>query len=302
MGARPRTLSPAERQAILDALHSERFMDLSTREVYATLLDEGVYLGSVSTLYRVLRSQGEVRERRRIATHPARVKPELVAHGPNQVWSWDITKLHGPEKWTYYHLYVILDVYSRYVVGWLVATRESAELARKLIDHAVRSQGVQPGALTLHADRGSSMMSKPVAFLLADLGVTKSHSRPHTSNDNPYSEAQFKTLKYHPDFPDRFESLEQARSFLRDFFEWYNMAHRHVGLALMTPDTVHYRKTDVVVARRRTVILTAAYEAHPERFVQRRPQPARPAQAAYINQPALLGDPQMPAPNLSQPA
>lgn len=297
----PRALSPTERQTILDVLHSERFIDLSPREVYASLLDEGIYLGSVSTFYRILRSHDEVHERRRIATHPAHVKPELVAYGPNQVWSWDITKLHGTEKWTYYHLYVILDVYSRYVVGWLVANRESAELAKRLIDHAVRTQGVRPGTLTLHADRGSSMTSKTVAFLLADLGVTKSRSRPHQSNDNPYSEAQFKTLKYRPDFPERFESLEQARSFLRDFFEWYNKAHRHVGIALMTPETVHYRKTDTVVARR-AAVLAAAYAAHPERFVQKPPEPNQPATVAYINQPLASAASQLTTHDLSQTA
>jgi len=260
-------------------------MDLSPREVYATLLDEGVYLGSVSTFYRVLRADGEVRERRRIATHPAHVKPELVATKPNEVWSWDITKLHGPAKWTYYYLYVILDVYSRYVVGWMVASRESAELAKRLIDHSVKTQGVEPDQLTLHADRGSSMASKPVAMLLADLGVTKSHSRPHVSNDNPYSEAQFKTLKYRPDFPDQFTSIEQARAFLNDFFGWYNEAHRHVGIALMTPAAVHYGEADAI-ADRRADVMRDAFHAHPERFINGPPRVQRPAAAAFINQPA----------------
>jgi putative transposase len=194
----PRALAPAERTAILDTLHSDRFADTAPAEVWATLLDEGTYLGSVSTYYRVLREAGETRERRRQATHPAAVKPELVADGPNQVWSWDITKLYGPVKWTYYHLYVILDIYSRYAVGWMVATCESAALAEKLIAAACAKQGIGRGQLSLHADRGSSMTSKPVALLLADLGITQSHSRPHVSNDNPYSEAQVKTLKYRP--------------------------------------------------------------------------------------------------------
>jgi putative transposase len=206
----PRALTEAERTAVLGVLHSERFADAAPATVYATLLDEGTYLASESTMYRLLRARGETGDRRRHATHPAKVKPELVASTPNQVWSWDITKLHGPAKWTYFYLYVILDIFSRYPVGWMVAFRESAVLAERLIAEAVRKQQVDRGQLTLHADRGSSMASKPVAFLLADLGVTKSHSRPHCSNDNPFSEAQFKTLKYRPDFPERFGSIEDA--------------------------------------------------------------------------------------------
>jgi putative transposase len=199
--AQPRALAPAERRAILDVLHSPRFADLAPGEVWAILLDEGVYLGSQSTFYRLLRRAGETRERRRQAVHPAAVKPELLATGPNQVWSWDITKLHGPAKWTYYYLYVILDIHSRYAVGWMLAARESAVLAEKLIADTCAKQGISRGQLTIHADRGSSMTSKPVAFLLADLGVTQSHSRPHVSNDNPFSESQFKTFKYRPAFP-----------------------------------------------------------------------------------------------------
>ena len=236
----PRALAAAERQAILDALHSDRFADLAPDEIWATLLDEGTYLGSVSTYYRVLRKAGESRERRAQATHPAAVKPELIAAGPNQVYSWDITKLHGPAKWTYYHLYVILDIFSRYVVGWMVATRESAALAEKLIAATCAKQGITLGQLTIHADRGSSMTSKPVALLLADLGVTQSHSRPHVSNDNPYSEAQFKTLKYRPGFPARFGSIQAARAHCQDFFPWYNNEHRHGGLGLHTAADVHY--------------------------------------------------------------
>ena len=236
----PRALTAAEQQAILDVLHSDRFVDLAPAEVWATLLDEGVYLGSESTFYRLLRQAGEVRERRRQATHPAKVKPELVANGPNAVWSWDITKLRGPAKWTYYYLYVILDIFSRYVVGWMVASRESAALAEVLIAQTCAKQGIDRDQLTIHADRGSSMTSKPVAFLLADLGVTQSHSRPHVSNDNPFSEAQFKTLKYRPDFPGRFGSIEDARAHCQDFFGWYNDEHRHTGLGLHTPADVHY--------------------------------------------------------------
>ena len=235
----PRALSTDEQSAVLEVLHSERFVDLAPAEIHAILLDEGVYLCSVSTMYRLLRARGEVRERRAQATHPARVKPELIAETPNQVWSWDITKLHGPAKWTYYYLYCVIDIYSRYVVGWMVAGRESAELAEKLFTDTIAKQGVDRGRLTIHADNGSSMASKPVAFLLADLGVTKSHSRPHVSNDNPYSEAHFKTLKYRPEFPARFGSLEDARAFLVGFFGWYNHTHRHSGIGMHTPAAVH---------------------------------------------------------------
>jgi putative transposase len=220
----PRALSPAEQQAILEVLHSQRFADLAPAEVWAILLDEGTYLGSISTFYRLLRRAGETRERRRQATHPATVKPELVATAPNAVWSWDITKLRGPAKWTYYHLYVILDIFSRYVVGWMVASRESATLAEVLIRQTCTKQDISADQLTIHADRGSSMTSKPVAFLLADLGVTQSHSRPHVSDDNPFSEAQFKTLKYRPDFPARFTCIEAARAHCQTFFSWSRYA------------------------------------------------------------------------------
>ncbi len=280
----PRALSAAERQAILDVLHSERFQDQSPAAVYATLLDEGIYLGSIRTFYRILHQTGEVRERRAQATHPARVKPELMADAPRQVWSWDITKLKGPEKWTYYYLYVLIDIYSRYVVGWLLASQESSELAKQLIADSVQREGVEPGSLTIHADNGSSMASKPVAFLLADLGITKSHSRPHTSNDNPYSEAQFKTMKYRPEFPDRFESIEQARAFCRDFFRWYNDEHRHSGIGLLTPAAVHHGMVDEITERRAEV-LAAAYASHPERFVRGRPRPLAVSQNVWINQP-----------------
>ena len=254
----PRALAAAERQAILDMLHSARFTDTAPAEAWATLLDEGTYLGSVSTYYRVLREAGESRERRAQATHPAAVKPELATTGPNQCWSWDITKLHGPAKWTYYYLYVILDIFSRYAVGWMVATRESAALAHKLIAAACAAQGITGGQLTIHADRGSSMTSKPVTFLLADLGVIQSHSRPHVSNDNPFSESQFKTLKYRPGFPRRFTSIEAARAHCQLFFPWYNEDHRHSGLGLHTAADVHYGQATAVRARRADV-LTAAY-------------------------------------------
>ena len=280
----PRALAPAERTAILHALHSDRFADLAPAEVWAILLDEGTYLGSVSTYYRVLREAGESRERRRQATHPAAVKPELVAMGPNQVYSWDITKLHGPAKWTYYHLYVILDIYSRYVTGWMVATCESAALAEKLISETCARQGIGRGQLSIHADRGSSMTSKPVALLLADLGVTQSHSRPHVSTGNPYSEAQFKTLKYRPAFPARFASIQAARAHCQDFFPWYNGEHRHGGLGLHTAADVHYGHAAAVQAGRAQV-LAGAYLAHPERFVRKPPAPPKLPGASWINPP-----------------
>ena len=276
---------PAERQAILDVLHSARFADLAPAEVWAILLDEGIYLGSQSTFYRLLRAAGETRERRRQATHPAAVKPELLAAGPNQCWSWDITKLHGPAKWTYYHLYVILDIYSRYAVGWMIATRESAALAEKLIADTCTKQGIGGDQLTLHADRGSSMTSRPVAFLLAGLGITQSHSRPHVSNDNPYSEAQFKTLKYRPYFPDRFTSIEHARAHCREFFPWYNDQHRHSGLGLHTAADVHHGHATAVQAAR-AAVLAAAYQDHPERFVSKPPAPPRLPASSWINPPA----------------
>jgi putative transposase len=280
----PRALAPAERAAILDALHSDRFADLAPAEVWAILLDEGAYLGSQSTFYRLLRAAGETRERRRQAVHPAAVKPELIATGPNQVWSWDITKLHGPAKWTYYHLYVILDIYSRYAVGWMLATRESAVLAEKLIAATCDKQRISRGQLTIHADRGSSMTSKPVAFLLADLGVTQSHSRPHVSNDNPFSEAQFKTLKYRPYFPGQFTSIEHARAHCQEFFRWYNDEHRHGGLGLHTAADVHHGNAAAVRAARADV-LAAAYLTHPERFVSKPPAPPRLPGTSWINPP-----------------
>jgi putative transposase len=280
----PRALSEQERQCVLEVLHSERFIDAAPPEVYATLLDEGIYLASVPTMYRILRSVDEVRERRRQATHPAYLKPELMADGPNLVWSWDITKLLGPVKWTYYYLYVVLDIYSRYVVGWMLATRESASLAERLLADSVRKQGVDPDQLAIHADRGSSMSSKPVALMLADLGVTKSHSRPHCSNDNPYSEAQFKTLKYRPEFPDRFGSLQDARGFCKRFFGWYNDDHRHSGIGYHTPADVHYGRAGQVHAAR-AVILSAAHAVHPERFVRKPPSPPGLPRPAWINRP-----------------
>lgn len=280
----PRALSSAEQEQVRAALHSDRFVDAAPPTVYATLLDEGQYLCSVSTMYRLLRADGEVHERRRQATHPATVKPELVATGPRQTFSWDITKLHGPAKWTYFYLYVVLDIYSRYVVGWLLADRESATLAEQLLAETIHKEGIAPGQLTIHADRGTSMASKPVALLLADLGVTKSHSRPHVSNDNPYSEAQFKTLKYRPDFPERFASIEQARAFCRTFFTWYNDAHRHSGIGFHTPADVHHGRAEQI-HQQRAAVLQTAYAAHPERFVRQVPTPPALPRPAWINPP-----------------
>jgi putative transposase len=280
-----RALTDIERERVLDVLHSERFVDCSPAQVWATLLDEGRYLASERTFYRLLAAQhGGVRERRDQRTHPGYSKPELLAEHPNEVWSWDISKLKGPAKWTYYYLYVILDVFSRYAVGWTVAHRESAQLAKALIAQAAEQQQITQGQLTVHADRGSSMTSKPVAFLLADLGVTRSHNRPYTSTDNPYSEAHFKTLKYRPEFPRRFENIEGARAFCRTFFDWYNHQHRHSGIGLMTPAAVHYgRAQELHVDRQR--VLSAAYAATPERFVRRPPRPPALPTAAWINKP-----------------
>lgn len=280
----PRALSEVERAEVLGVLHSERFVDAAPAAVYATLLDEGRYLCSESTMYRILRERGEVRERRRQATHPPRSKPELVATAPNRCWSWDITKLRGPAKWTYYHLYVIIDIYSRYVPGWLIADRESAALAERLLAEAITKHQIARDRLTVHADRGTSMASKPVAMLLADLGVTKSHSRPRCSNDNPFSEAGFKTLKYRPDFPERFGSIQDARTFCQTFFRWYNHDHRHSGVGLHSPADVHFGRAGAVRAARANV-LTAAYRAHPERFVRKHPEPPAIPEAVWINKP-----------------
>jgi putative transposase len=250
----------------------------------ATLLDEGEYVCSVSTLYRLLHKNKAVGERRRLLRHPRYKRPQLLATGPNQLWSWDITKLKGPGKYTYYYLYVLLDVYSRYVVGWCIAYRESTQIAEQLILEACLQQGVVRGQLTVHADRGSAMISKGVAQLLSDLGVEKTHSRPHVSNDNPYSEAQFKTLKYRPDFPELFGSLQDARRFCAEFFAWYNNQHRHSGIAMLTPATVHYGKAEEVIAKRQSV-LEAAYAQNPERFVRHAPRHAPLPEAVWINPP-----------------
>jgi putative transposase len=270
---------------VLDVLHEPRFVDLAPAEVYATLLDEGHYHCSERTMYRLLAAQHEGRERRNQLQHPRYAAPELLARRPNELWSWDITKLLGPAKWTYFYLYVMLDVFSRYVVGWMVAHRESATLAEQFIHATCARQGIERGhQLTIHADRGSAMTSKPVALLLADLGVTKTHSRPHVSNDNPFSEAQFKTLKYRPAFPERFGSIQDARAYCHDFFRWYNTEHRHSGLGLLTPADVHHGRADQRVAARAAVLATA-YGAHPERFPAGRPCPQACPVAVWINPP-----------------
>jgi putative transposase len=280
----PRALNVQERQEVLDLLHSARFMDKAPREVYATLLDDGAYLCSPSTMYRLLAQAGEVKERRNQLRRPHYQKPELLATAPNQVWSWDITKLMGPVKWTYFYLYVILDIFSRYVVGWMVAHQESAALAKRLLSATCEKQGISPGQLTVHAERGPSMKSKTLALLLADLGVTKTHSRPHVSNDKPFSESQFKTLKYRPEFPARFGSLQDSREFGRQFFPWYNTEHRHHGIALLTPEMLHYGQAAAVIETRQEV-LNAAYAAHPERFVRKPPAALPLPEAVWINPP-----------------
>lgn len=280
----PLALDAQERQVLLDTLNGERFADTAPATVHATLLDEGRYLGSVRTMYRLLAAHGGSRERRDQLTHPAYAKPELLATGPNQVWSWDITKLKGPAKWTCFHLYVILDIFSRCVVGWLIALRESAELAEQLIAETVARHAIEPGKLTLHADRGASMRSKPVAALLVDLDIAKSHSRPHVSDDNPYSESHFKTMKYRPDFPARFGCIEDARAHCQSFFPWYNAVHRHSGIGYMTPHSVHYGHADAMLVTRQAT-LDAAFLAHPNRFKNTNPQPHALPTAVWINPP-----------------
>jgi len=280
----PRALSGQERGRVFAVLNEDRFCDMAPAEVYATLLDEKTYICSERTMYRLLADNGQLRERRNQLRHPNYVAPELMATKPNQLWSWDITKLKTIVKCQYLHLNVILDVFSRFVVGWMVAERESGELAKVLIDTSCERQNIKPGDLSFHADNGSAMTSQPVCFLLASLGVTKSHSRPHVSDDNPFSEAQFKTLKYRPDFPERFASLEHAREFLYSFFAWYNQQHHHEGLALLTPHDVHHGLVEKRLAQR-ALVLNAAYAAHPERFVNHPPSPARPPESVWINPP-----------------
>lgn len=282
--AAARALSAAEQDQVRETLNSPRFADQAPREVYATLLDEGQYVCSWRQMYRILAANAEVRERRDQLRHPAYTKPELVATAPNRAWSWDITKLLGPHTWVYYYLYVVLDLFSRYVVGWMLAEDESGELAQRLVAHSCAQQGIAPGQLVLHADRGTAMVSQSLAQLLANLGVRPSHTRPHTPDDNPYSEAQFKTLKYRPDFPLRFDGYGHALDWARGFFPWYNDQHHHTSLALLTPAAVHYGRAAEIIARRQ-VVLTQAYARHPARFVKGAPvHPALPP-AVWINPP-----------------
>nr|WP_320534390.1 IS3 family transposase [Robbsia andropogonis] len=284
----PLALSAQERDVLRDVLNSERFVDTAPAAVHATLLDEGRYLGSVRTMYRLLAADGASGERRPQRVHPIYAKPELLAVAPNQVWSWDITKLKGPIKWSYFHLYVIIDIFSRHVVGWMIAHRESAQLAEQLIAESVSRHEIAPGTLTLHADRGTSMRSKAVAELLSDLTITRSHSRPHVSDDNPFSEAQFKTLKYRPDFPERFGCIEDARAHCQAFFTWYNTVHRHSGIGFMTPQSVHNGLAQGLRLTRQTS-LDAAFAATPHRFKGCRPQPPQLPTAAWINPPPKTG-------------
>ena len=279
-----RALTAAQPKEVLDLLHAPRFADQAPAEIYATLLDEGVYRGSIRTMYRILNRNEEIRERRAQLRHPLYQKPELLAERPNEVWSWDITKLKGPAKWRYFYLYVILDIFSRRAVGWCVADAESAVLFKALFDDAITKHRVVPGQLTLHADRGGPMKAKATALLLSDLGVTRSHSRPRTSNDNPFSESHFKTLKYQPRLPKCFGCIEDARSFCREFFDWYNQGHHHAGIGLMTPDQVHYGQADAVYAARQTT-LDRAFAERPARFVNKMPSPPAKPTHAWINPP-----------------
>jgi putative transposase len=283
-----RALSPEERREVYKRLYEDRFIDRTPTEIWATLLDEGTYLCSVSTFYRLLKADRVHPKRAQKSSNYAR--PELLATGPNQLWSWDITKLKGPAPWTYFHLYVIIDVYSRCVVGWMIAYRESKELAKQFIDETLAKHSIVAGTLTIHADRGSAMTSKSVALLLSDLGVVKTHSRPHVSNDNPYSESQFKTLKGRPEFPDRFSTIEQARALVEQLMNWYNKEHHHGGIALLTPLMVHSGQADVVIAKRQSH-LDRVYQAHPQRFVNQPPRHASLPEAVWINRPLPTAEP-----------
>jgi len=283
-GAPANALSTVERAAVLAVLHEPEHVDVAVTQVWARLLDLGVYLCSIATMYQILTAEDENRERRRQRTHPAKTKPQLQATAPNQCWSWDITKLQGPTRGVFYELYVIIDIYSRYVVAWMVAPAESAELAKAFIAEAIAGQGIDRDTLTIHADRGSSMTSKPVAQLLLDLGVARTHSRPHVSNDNPYSESNFKTLKYCPAFPGSFGSIQDARTFCSSFFEYYNHEHRHSGIGLHTAASVHYG-TATAIRELRQQTLDDAYAANPDRFSNRRPTPPKLPTVAWINKP-----------------
>jgi putative transposase len=281
----PHALTAPEQSAVLAVCTSERFCNSAPRAIVATLLDEGHYLASASTFYRILRAQELTRERRAIATHPPRIKPELVTTAPNELWSWDVTKLPGPAKWTWFSLYLVLDVFSRYIVGWEVAQSESTAIAKALFRDAIREQRIVPGQLHIHADGGAMMKAKSLALLFADLGISKSHSRPHVSNDNPYSEAQFKTLKYRPEFPKFFASIHDVRVFIADFVRWYNHEHRHSGLAFLTPADVHYGRAHEVLTKRNAT-MQHARARHPQRFHPSGPARYALTDSVYINKPA----------------
>ena len=280
----PRKLTEEEEAMVLEILNSDRFMDQAVPTVYTTLLDEEEYICSSRTMYRILERQKQVRQRRHDREHPVYQKPELLATGPNQVWSWDITKIKGPQPWIFYNLYVVIDVFSRYVVAWAISEYESGEQARALIDAACTRQGIGRNHLTVHSDRGKAMRSRTLADLLGELGVERSFSRPHVSNDNPYSESQFKTLKYHPSYPERFGSIEDVGSHMRAFFKWYNTEHRHSGIAMMTPEVVHTGRSEQVWNSRKKT-LQRAYQRHPERFVKGKPEPRKVPEEVWINQP-----------------
>ncbi|MHB1210129.1 MAG: IS3 family transposase [Acidimicrobiales bacterium] len=280
----PNALSEAERAQVLALLCEDDHVDSSVAQVYAETLDEGIYLCSQSTMLRILRANKATKDRRRQRTHPAKKRPELIATQPNEIWSWDISKLHGPTRGLFYDLYVVIDIFSRYVPGWLVAAHEDAELAKEFLEDAVLTQDVEPGQLTIHADRGGSMRSKPVSQLMMDLGITRSHSRPHVSNDNPFSEAAFKTLKYRPTFPERFGCIEDARAFCDVFFDHYNHVHRHSGIGLHTPASVHYG-THLEIREQRQTTLTSAFELNPIRFRRIAPQAPAIPEIVWINPP-----------------
>ena len=292
-GVQPRALTDVERGEVRAVLNSADHVDEAPLTVYAKLLDDGKYLASPATMYRILRAHDEVRERRRQATHPAAKKPELIAESPNRVWSWDITKLAGPAKWTYFYLYVIIDIFSRYVPGWMLATAENARNAETLLADTITKQHIGDGHLTVHSDNGSPMIAKPVGFLLADLGVTKSHSRPHCSNDNPFSESQFRTMKYRPKFPDRFGCIEDAEAFCQTFFAWYNNEHRHSGIGFHTPSDVHHGRAEAIRTQR-GIVLDRAYQLHPERFVRKPPTPPALPATVWINPPTDTPDKETP--------
>lgn len=279
-----RALQPAERQSVLDILNCARFQDQAPREVYATLLDEQTYLCHWRTMYRILAENHQICERRNQLRRPVYTKPELLATGPNQVWSWDITALRGPDKWTAFYLYDLMDVYSRYAVGWLIATTQSAALAEQLIAQSYAKYNILPGQLTIHSDNGAPMRAKTISQLMADLAVTESHSRPHVSDDNPFSESKFKTMKYRPDYPDRFAGLRDAHTWARPFYNWYNYDHHHSGLGLLTPATVHFGHAPEMLAIRQRA-LDVAFAAHPDRFVHGTPSPQPLPQAVWINPP-----------------